>query len=124
MNPMTLAQYKSAISANSKERAKKSKYRAVSTTIDGIRFHSKKEAEFYKVLKARKERGEIERFHRQVLFDLPGGIKHYIDFLVVTRVPAGYEVVEYYEIKGRDLPIGKMKRKQAEEIYGIEIKII
>lgn len=132
MTFMTPSQYKSFIAANSKERAKTSKYRAKPTTIDGIRFHSKKEADYYQKLKHRQEKGEISRFHRQILFDLPGGIKHYVDFMVIKNVYAGYldnpdlyELqIEYIEVKGRDTPLGKMKRKQCEQIYNIEIKLV
>lgn len=123
-------QYKSLIAANSREMSKIPKYRAKPTTIDGIRFHSKKEAEYYKMLKDKQSKGEIEYFLMQVPFRLPGGIRHYVDFMVIRRefanipIKLEYEEIEYIECKGRDLPIGKLKRKQTEEIYGIEIKLV
>lgn len=104
---------------------KKSKYKAIPTTIDGIRFHSKKEAEYYKKLKIQQSKGEIARFHRQILFDLPGKIKHYVDFEVIYPAYCiNYHHIEYVEVKGKDTPIAKLKRKQCEDIYGIEIKVI
>jgi hypothetical protein len=121
---MTTAEYKAFVAANQKKKAKISKYRAIPTTIDGIRFHSKKEAEYYKRLKFLRSKGEIDRFHPQITFLLPGGMRHHVDFQVITKTPVGYEIVEYHEVKGRDTPIGKLKRKQCEEIYGIEIKLI
>lgn len=126
MNQMTSDQYKQLIAANSKRKAsnsktkKTSKYKAIRTKVDGISFPSKKEANYYTALKLQKEWGQIKDFHRQVLRDLPGGIKHYIDFMIIHNDDSR----EYIEIKGRDLPVGKMKRKQCEQIYGIEIKLI
>lgn len=102
----------------------KHKFNAKPTTIDGIRFPSKKEAAYYQKLKDRQEKGEISRFHRQILFDLPGGIRHYVDFMVIQENFTGASYIEYIEVKGRDTPLGKMKRKQCEEIYGIEIKVV
>ena len=32
--------------------------------------------------------------------------------------------IEYIEVKGRDLELGKMKRRQCEEIYGIHIEVV
>lgn len=95
------------------------------TIIDGIRFHSKKEAEYYQKLKDQQSKGEIARFHRQILFDLPGGIKHYCDFMVIYHDPHYHiDYIEYHEVKGRDLPLGRLKRKQCEQLYEIEIKLI
>lgn len=124
MIPMTTREYKALTFANQKKKAKISKYRAKPTTIDGIRFHSKKEAEYYKLLKDKQSRGEIARFHRQILFDLPGGIRHYVDFQIIHQPTFGKNDIEYHEVKGRDNPMGKLKRKQCEDIYGIEIKLI
>jgi hypothetical protein len=51
---------------------------------------------------------------------LPGGVRHFIDY-VLFHVD---DTVEFVEIKGRDLPIGKMKRKQVEDLYNIDITVI
>jgi hypothetical protein len=48
----------------------KSKYRNVRTTIGTQVFDSKREADYWLLLKARVELGEIDRLERQVAFDL------------------------------------------------------
>ncbi len=101
----------------------KHKYRAVPVSIDGIRFDSKLEASYYQHLKGLKKIGIIHHFHRQVPFDLPGGVKYICDFLVFYIRPDSY--CEYIDVKGmRPLPISKLKMKQVQDVYGIEIKIV
>jgi hypothetical protein len=124
MTQMTIDQYKQLSSSNSKRKAKFSKYRAKPTTIDGYRFHSKKEAEYYKKLKDQQSKGEIARFHPQITFLLPGGIKHHVDFQVMFKHDNDMYRIEYHEVKGKDNPMGRLKRKQCEDLYGIEIKLI
>lgn len=138
MIKVTADQYKAILCTNLTKKAKFSKYKAIPTKVDGIRFHSKKEAEYYKKLKDQQQKGEIVRFHPQVTFLLPGGIRHHVDFQVIIKCVywpplypdlgtvkrIDYEKIEYHEVKGRDTPIGKLKRKQCEDIYGIEIKLI
>jgi len=97
-----------------------SKYHAVLTECDGIKFQSKKEARVYRELCARRHAGEIKFFLMQVPFRLAAGYTHRLDFLVI-RTDGG---IEYVEVKGRDLPMGKMKRKMVEEQYGIRIEVV
>ena len=47
-----------------------SKYKAIKTTVDGIRFDSKKEAARYEVLKVMQKSGVIENLRMQVPFVL------------------------------------------------------
>lgn len=49
---------------------KGSKYRNVRTTVGGEVFDSKREAEYWMLLKARESAGEIDRLERQRPFDL------------------------------------------------------
>jgi hypothetical protein len=113
MNQMTLRSYKH-------KNTTKSKYRAIPTTIDGIRFHSKKEADFYRRLKVSKEHADIKYFLLQVPFRLPGNIRYLCDFMIVNLDNS----LEYVDVKGRDTPLSLLKRKQVAEIYGIEIQIV
>jgi hypothetical protein len=103
---------------------KPSKYRAVPTVVDGIRFDSKAEAEYFKDLKWRVKEGWFTYILRQIPFDLPGGYKHRVDFMAVTDCGHGEMNIEYYEVKGKDIGTGKMKRKQVEEIYGVKIHVM
>lgn len=104
---------------------KKHKYNAKQTIIDGIKFPSKKEADYYRKLKIQQSKGEIARFHRQVIFDLPGSIKYLCDFMIIYHDPNyHFDNVEYVDVKGYMTPVSKLKIKQCEEIYNIEIKIV
>lgn len=101
-------------------RKKRHKYRAQRTKIDNHWFDSKKEALRYLELVAMRERGEINRFHRQVPFDLPGGVVYVIDFQIVNLD----ESLVYEDVKGISTPVFKLKLKQVEECYGVEIRIL
>lgn len=105
-------------------RRKASKYRAIPTVVDGIRFDSKAEAYFYKHLQIKKKHGAVDYIIRQVPFDLPGGYRHRVDFMTVQTGMYGTSTINYYEVKGRDLSTGKMKRRQVEELYGIKIRVV
>ena len=102
------------------------KFHAKTTEADGIKFGSKKEARIFRELQARQHNGELKYFLCQVPFLLPGKtdsgrrFKHYLDFMAI-RSDGG---IEYIEVKGRDLPMGKLKRRQTEELYGIHIEVI
>lgn len=85
--------------------------------IDGIKFHSKKEAGHYVELKYAKRAGDLSFFLRQVPFDLPGGTKYVLDFLEFW---ANGDIV-YTDVKGFKTPIYLMKKKQVEALYPIKI---
>ena len=68
--------------------AKPNKYHNHPTTVDGIRFDSRKEARYYEQLKIRKQLGEVAYFLMQVPLRLPGGSKYVVDFLVFFAAPA------------------------------------
>lgn len=98
----------------------KNKYGAKATLIDGIRFPSKKEGEWYMKLKNRQSTGEIKSFLRQVPLHLPGGIRYVIDFMVINND----DTVEFIECKGYMTQLASMKIKQASDIYKIKIKVV
>jgi hypothetical protein len=104
---------------------KKNKYKANPTTIDGIRFQSKKEAQYYQKLKKDQSDRLIKYFLMQIPFRLPGNTKYLLDFMVVYHDPHYYmEYIEYIDVKGYMTPVSKIKIKQVEDIYGIEIKLV
>jgi hypothetical protein len=113
MNQITLDTYKN-------NKPAKSKYRAIPAIVDGIRFHSKKEAAFYQKLKILREHGDIRYFLMQVPFRLPGNVRYLCDFMIVSI--AG--TVSFIDVKGKDTPLSILKIKQVHDIYGIEIKIV
>ena len=96
------------------------KYKAVQTICDGIKFPSKKQARYYQDLKLRQEAGEIIFFLREVPFDLPGNVKHRVDFQEFHADGT----VRFIDTKGFDTPMGKLKRKQVEALYPIKIELV
>lgn len=97
---------------------RRSKYGAIPTIIDGIRFDSKREARLYESLKARRAAGEVAFFLRQVPIHLQGGTKLVVDFLVFFtdgRPP------EFLDAKGHETPVFKVKRREVEAAYPIQI---
>lgn len=103
-----------------KHNFRKNKYNAVATVVDGFRFDSKKEAAYYTEKKWFKERGEITLLLRQVPFHLPGKVTYRLDFLEFWK---NGDVV-FVDVKGRDTPMSKLKRKQVEELYEITITLV
>ena len=109
------------------------KYHALPTDFGGRRYGSKKEAQYAADLTLRKQAGEVSWWLEQVPFPLPGvhtdkrgrkkRIVYRLDFLVFLLM-GGQLVPVFVEVKGKDLPLGKLKRKQTEEIYHISIVVV
>ncbi len=97
------------------------KYRSVATTVDGIRFDSKKEARFYEELKIRKATGEVWYWLRQVPIHLPGGTKYVADFLVFFKDPD--RAPEYVDVKGVKTQVFLVKKREVEHHYPIRISV-
>lgn len=98
----------------------KHKYRATSTTLDGIKFSSKKESIRYSNLKFLQKSGDVLFFLRQVPFHLPGNVKYVCDFMVFWT--NGDITIE--DVKGFKTPIYITKRKIVESLYPITIQEI
>jgi len=96
---------------------RKNKHNAKKTRVDNITFDSKKEAKYYSHLKALRKNGEVLHFHRQVIFDLPGGTKYRCDFQVFYKEG----VVRYIDVKGRRLKSYIKAKKQVEALYPVTI---
>nr|UWD63394.1 MAG: Protein of unknown function (DUF1064) [Bacteriophage sp.] len=107
----------------------RSKYHAKKTTVDGITFDSRREADRYLVLKSMEEDGAIEDLRRQVRYELipPFDVdgRHYrpvfyvSDFTYVDR-ETGEEVVE--DVKGMRTDTYRLKSKLFARRYGKAIK--
>lgn len=103
------------------------KYRARKTTVDGITFDSKREANRYLVLKGMEEDGAIEGLRRQVRYELVPAFDvdgtHYRPVYYVADfvyVEDGKEVVE--DVKGVRTDVYKLKSKLFARRYGMSIK--
>lgn len=106
-----------------------SKYHAKKTTVDGITFDSRKEADRYLVLKSLEEDGSIEDLRRQVRYELVPAFdvdgRHYrqvyyvADFVYMDK-ETSREVVE--DVKGMRTDVYKLKSKLFARRYGMSIK--
>ena len=89
------------------------KYNAVKTECDGIKFDSKKEAQYYRDLKLRKAVGEVIQYLRQVPFHLPGGVRYVVDFMEFHSDGT----VHFVDVKGMQTKDFIMKKKMVESLY-------
>lgn len=96
------------------------KFGAVAVEHDGCRFDSKIEGRYYQKLKLEQKAGELLFFLRQVPIHLPGKTKLVIDFVEFWRD----ESVVFTDVKGIETETFKLKRRQVEELYPIEINIV
>lgn len=100
---------------------KQSKYRNKIIEIDGIKFRSKKEGQYYLTLKAREKAGDIKGFTMQVPFPVTKEgkkIRYFLDFMISNNDGS----VEYVDTKGVKTALYKLKKQLVKEIYGIDIK--
>lgn len=85
------------------------KYHAVPRVVDGIRFHSTREAEVYLDLCYQLRVGMIAALERQVRVELPG--EPPIVWLCDFRVTMPDGQVRYVEVKGVETPEWKLKKR-------------
>ena len=104
---------------NSARRKASNKFGARSKTVDGIRFDSTLEAEYYVYLKALKRAGVISKLELQVKCELLPAQKHpltgkhirAITYIADFRVTYPDGSVEYLDTKGYEKPEFKLKAK-------------
>lgn len=104
---------------------KKSKYRAVPTVADGIRFASKKEAKRYGELKLMEKAGELFRLELQKVFYLHASSARFGPMLIGKYVADfvywrnGEHIIE--DVKGFKTPLYRWKKRHVEAQYGVKI---
>ncbi len=102
---------------------KRSKYGNRRVEIDGMKFDSQHEADYYfGVLIPRVKAGELKCVCRQVSFDLPGGIKYIADFVTILpdrRIEGVYDAKSEATRKNR---VYINKKKQMKACWEIEIQ--
>lgn len=112
------------------DKPKQSKYRNQKTEIDGMKFDSKKEAEQYLILKARKQAGEIKDFERQVKFILQDSFNlngknyrkiEYIADFVVEHNDGSKEVIDVKASAKFQDKVYRLKKKIFIKKYQVEI---
>lgn len=98
-----------------------SKYRAQRTEVDGIVFHSKKEAKRYGELKLMLMAGAISKLEMQKPFPCKVGNSVICTWRAdFCYIEGGRWIVE--DTKGFRTPEYKIKKKLVEAIYGITIR--
>ncbi|MHA4169940.1 DUF1064 domain-containing protein [Bacillus cereus] len=112
-------------------RQRNGKYNAKKTEIDGIKFASKAEGDYYKYLKKLQSQGVVTRFDLQPKFTLLAGftddwgVKHepirYIADFLVYYAEGDPKVID---IKGTETPDFKLKRKWYCSKFPLELKLI
>lgn len=110
---------------------RRSKYAAVPTTVDGIRFHSAKEARRYGELKLLEKAGKIHLLELQPEFELSakrgGSLGVYrADFRYCEcaggSANCGWIDLVVEDVKGFKTPLYRWKKKHVEAQYGITIR--
>jgi hypothetical protein len=101
----------------------RSKYRAVPTIVDGIRFASKKEAAHYGTLKILERAGKISDLQLQPRF------KIFIESALICTYVADFQYFDIAanrtrveDVKGMKTDVYKIKKKLVEAIYSVKIQ--
>ena len=103
--------------------ALRSKYYAIPTMIDGIRFDSKREAARYGELRLLERLGEITDLRCQPRYELAVlGMRlgEYRADFAYTR----HGQVQCEDVKGFDTPLSRWKRKHVQAQYGIAVQVL
>ncbi len=110
-----------------------SKYGAIKTVSDGIKFDSKREATRYRTLMLLAKAGHITGLTMQVPFELAPAVKfsdekrtkpalRFVADFVYSDVLTGTIVVE--DSKGMQTPLFRAKRHLMKTVLGIEVKVV
>lgn len=100
---------------------KRNKYSSQIIEFDGHKFRSKREYNYYLLLKAMQTLGQITDLQLQVPFELNQGgthsLKYYADFVFIEE-----GVKKIIDVKGFRTALYRKKKKLMLKIYGVEIK--
>lgn len=98
----------------------KHKFGAKQVEHDGIKFSSKLEGRYYEQLKMRQKSGDVLFFLRQCPIHLPGNTKYVVDFIEYHSDGTCH----FVDVKGLETEIFRLKKRQVEDLYPIEIEIV
>lgn len=103
---------------------KPSKYGAKRTEVDGIVFHSKREAERYQELKLLEQAGHIRMLELQPAYPISVNGVHICKVILDFRYFEG-QTRSVEDVKGVDNALSRLKRKLVEAAYpGTKVKVI
>lgn len=104
---------------------KNNKYRNTPVVVDGVRFQSKREAEYYAELKLREKAGEVYEVEMQRPFAIVinGQLvcTYKSDFHFYDAIAERRRVVD---TKGYATPEFKLKKKLMKAVLGLEIEVV
>lgn len=110
-----------------------SKYGAKAQVVDGIRFHSRKEARRYGELKLLEKAGELHGLRLQPKFQLVawhsdhsrinvvGEYRADFEYCACRRIPCVRSHVVVEDVKGFRTPLYRWKKRHVEAQYGITV---
>ena len=107
------------------KKIKKGKYKSKAKWVDGIYFHSTKEANYYGTLKLQLKAGEIKDFRRQVKFKITINNIHitsYICDFIVYNWDGTRRIIDVKSKFTKTLAPYKIKKKLMEALYNIKIE--
>lgn len=96
------------------------KFGATHCQADDIKFSSKRERAYYQKLKLLQQTGEVLFFLMQVPIRLPGKTKYVCDFQIFYLDGT----VAFVDVKGMETETFKLKKRQVEALYPIEIEVV
>ena len=96
------------------------KFNAQPTEVNGRRYDSKKEAKYATELALRQQAGEVLFWLEQVPFHLPGNTKYRVDFMEFHAD----NTVHFVDVKGMETQVFKLKKRQVEELFPVEIEVV
>lgn len=96
------------------------KFNAQRTEALGRKYDSKKEARYAQQLELRRRSGEVLFWLEQVPLRLPGNTKYVVDFQIFW---ASGEV-SFVDVKGMQTEVFKLKKRQVEALYPIEVEVV
>lgn len=97
------------------------KYRNVKTTVDGITFHSKKEAARYGVLKILNNCGEIAFLELQPKYNIEVNGQKICQYIADFRYKDKHGKLHVEDVKGVKTDAYKLKSKLMKAVYCVEI---
>ncbi|WP_199425776.1 DUF1064 domain-containing protein [Thermaerobacillus caldiproteolyticus] len=109
---------------------RKSKYKSKKVEVDGIKFDSKLESQYYKLLQEKVQNGEIARFTLQPRYLLQDAFKKNGKQYRKVEYVADFEVIhldgtiEVVDVKGYETKDFAIKRKWFERLYDHKLTVI
>jgi hypothetical protein len=122
-----------------KSETTKNKFGAERATVDGIKFDSKIEARRYGELKLLERAHQIQNLRIHPVFEIvfprhePSlNEKNFsVTYIPICKVELDFSYIDkrdgrwhHEDVKGKDTPMSKLKRKLVEAAHGIKVEII